>query len=105
MGDASSDQGSVLVARMRVPSNVVYRDFGDDTVILNLESGTYHGLNHPAALIVAALDETASVAAAIDRVAGETGQPADVIEPDVVRLCDTLLDRGLIERDDSAQQL
>jgi hypothetical protein len=93
---------SPLAARMRVPENVVYRDFGDDTVILNLESGTYHGLNRTAAMMVAAIDESPSVGAAVERLVRETGQPEEVIEGDVLRLCEQLVDRGLIRRDDAS---
>jgi hypothetical protein len=95
MSDATTD--SLLGSRLRVPEHVVYRDFGDDTVILNLDSGTYHGLNRTAALMVAAIERCPTVADAIEYVADETGQPADVIERDMVQLCDALLERGLLE--------
>lgn len=99
MGSAEPEHASLLEVRLRVPEHVVYRDFGDDTVILNLESGRYHGLNPTAALMVTALDESPTVAAAIERVTGETGQPSEVIKRDVLALCGTLADRGLMERD------
>ena len=85
--------------RIRVPEHVVYRDFGDDTVILNLETGMYHGLNGTATLMLSALVECPTLEEAIERVAAETGEPRSVIEPDLVGLCETLSERGLIERD------
>lgn len=93
---------SPLATRLHVPEHVVYRDFGDDTVILNLDSGRYHGLNRTAALMVAAVDECPTVADAVERVSRETGQPADVIERDVLDLCAALEERGLVERDERA---
>ena len=35
----------ILSARPAVPDHVVYREFVNETVVLNLETGTYHGLN------------------------------------------------------------
>jgi hypothetical protein len=97
---AGADSQDLLESRLRVPEHVVHRDFGDDTVILNLESGNYHGLNRTAATMVTAIDECPTVAAAVERVALETGQPGDLIERDVLRLCGELLERGLLEADE-----
>ena len=99
---AESRDRSLLEARVRVPDHVVYRDFGDETVILNLDTGMYHGLNATAAAMVAALGESDSVGAAADRVAGDLGQPREVIESDILDLCRALSERGLIERHDTA---
>jgi hypothetical protein len=89
----------LLAARVRVPEHVVYRDFGGETVILNLDSGVYHGLNPTAAAMLKTAGESDSVGAAADMLAGEFGQPRDVIEPDLLELCHALEERGLIERD------
>ena len=89
----------LLRDRVRVPEHVVYRDFGDETVILNLESGTYHGLNQTAATMLSTLGESDSVSTAIDRLAAEFGQDRGVIERDVLKLCRALAERNLIERD------
>ena len=98
-GDAEGDE--LLRAHVRVPEHVVYRDFGDETVILNLESGNYHGLNRTAALMVDVLGKSPTVDDAIGSLVEQTGQPRDVIEPDVVRLCRALSERGLIESEAS----
>ena len=89
----------VVTGRVRVPEHVVYRDFPDETVILNLESGMYHGLNATAARMVATLDSAPSVESAIDQLAAGFGQPREVIERDVLALCRALSERGLIEHD------
>lgn len=85
--------------RVRIPEHVVYRDFGNETVILNLQSGMYHGLNATAALMVERLGESGSVSATIATLTDETGQPREVIERDVAELCAALTERGLIEPD------
>ncbi len=102
MVEPETGDSSLLDARLRVPEQVVYRDFGDETVVLNLESGAYHGLNPTAALMVSRLDESPSVQAAIARLVEETGQPHPVIQRDVLALCASLAQRGLMERDDSS---
>lgn len=100
--EAASPDQSMLTARLRVPQHVVYRDFGDETVVLNLDSGQYHGLNQTAAAMLAAVNRSETVGAAVEPLAAELGQPAEVIERDLLELCQSLADRGLVERDDGA---
>jgi hypothetical protein len=94
------DDRSILAARIRVPEHVVYRDFSDETVILNLESGMYHGLNATAARMLEELERSASAAAAVDALTVELGQDREVIERDLLGLCRALEERGLVERHD-----
>ena len=95
----ATGDAEILSGRVRVPPHVVYRDFSDETVILNLDSGMYHGLNQTAATMLERLESSASVSEAIDGLAAEFEQPRDVIERDVIALCRSLEDRGLIARD------
>jgi hypothetical protein len=90
---------AILGARVRVPEHVVHRDFSSETVVLNLHSGVYHGLNPTAAQMLHALEASDTVAAAVDRLAAELDQPHAGIESDVISLCRGLADRGLIEID------
>ena len=95
---------SLLTLRIRVPQHVVYRGFPSETVVLNLETGKYHGLNATAGSMLEALERGVSVREAAAAVAGDYGQPAAVVEQDMCELCRVLLERGLIELDgDSAQ--
>jgi hypothetical protein len=98
MDSKTRGDDSLLGARVRVPEHVVYRDFADETVILNLDSGMYHGLNGTAARMLEVLQSSASVGGAIDELTSEFGQPPDVIRRDVLTLCRALADRGLIEQ-------
>jgi hypothetical protein len=98
--DAERDSAeAILASNVNVPEHVVYRDFPEETVMLNLDSGMYHGLNRTAARMVSTLQESPSVAAAIDALAAEFQQPRERIEEDVLSLCRTLDERGLIVRD------
>lgn len=92
------DRG-LLNARVRVPEHVVYRDFAEETVILNLDSGMYHGLNATAAAMVKTLNESDNVDVAIELLAASFEKPRELIERDLLALCTQLEERGLIERD------
>jgi hypothetical protein len=100
--EASPPNDPMLTARLRVPEHVVYRDFGEETVVLNLDSGQYHGLNPTGAAMLSAVSKADSVGAAVPTLAAELGQPAEVIERDLLELCQSLAERGLVERDDGA---
>jgi coenzyme PQQ synthesis protein D (PqqD) len=100
MLDRTNEDEAILAARIRVPEHVVYRNFPDETVILNLESGIYHGLNATAARMLEVVQKSDSVGASVDELAREFEQPGEVIERDLVGLCRALAERGLVERDD-----
>jgi hypothetical protein len=50
--------------------------------------------------MLSAVDGAETVGAAVAPLAAELGQPAEVIERDLLELCQSLADRGLVERDD-----
>src|SRR4051795_7394518 len=92
-------QAILLKAKIKVPQHIVYRTFPTETVVLNLQTGKYHGLNPTAGKMLQALTEADSVREAAAAVAAEYDAPATTIEVDICDLCQNLLDRGLIERD------
>lgn len=85
-----------LDARVSVPPHVVHREFPNETVLLNLTAGTYHGLNPVGGVMLRELEASATVGAAIVTLAEQFDQPLDIIEVDVVELCAGLCSRGLI---------
>jgi hypothetical protein len=90
---------SPLTSRVRVPQHVVYRRLPTETVVFNLQTGKYHGLNATAGSMLEALERASSVHEAAAAVAGEYAQPQAVVERDMCELCDGLRARGLIELD------
>jgi hypothetical protein len=84
-------------SRARVPDHVVYRTFATETVILNLETGKYHGLNPSGGRMLDLLSQNRSVAEASRQLAEEYGRPVDEIERDVSDFCSQLVERGLVE--------
>ncbi|MGA2455482.1 MAG: PqqD family protein [Solirubrobacteraceae bacterium] len=93
------DTSSLPQARIKVPQHVVYRSFPSETVVLNLNTGKYHGLNATAGRMLDALAKAPSVGDAAAAVADGYEQPQAVVEQDMCELCQLLLDRGLIEID------
>jgi Coenzyme PQQ synthesis protein D (PqqD) len=84
-------------AHARIPDHVVYRAFATETVILNLETGKYHGLNPTGGRMLDLLSQDRTVADASRRLAEEYGRPVEEIERDLSDFCVQLADRGLIE--------
>jgi coenzyme PQQ synthesis protein D (PqqD) len=91
---------TLLDARVALPRHVVHRSFAAETVVLNLETGRYHGLNHTAGRMLAALERHGAVRPAAVEVAEELEQPLERIERDLCELCGQLAERGLLELDD-----
>jgi hypothetical protein len=86
-------------AKIKVPQHVVYRSFPSETVVLNLNTGKYHGLNATAGHMLDALEKATCVRAAAAAVAEDYKNPQALVEQDMCELCQLLLDRGLIEID------
>jgi Coenzyme PQQ synthesis protein D (PqqD) len=97
-----SDQ-ELLGARARLPQHVVHRSFVAETVVLNLRTGKYHGLNPTAGKMLETLEAVPTVGAAVPLLAGEYGLEQAQIQRDLLALTRGLLERGLIETvDDDA---
>lgn len=86
----------ILESAFEVPPNVVYREFAHETVMLNLDTGKYHGINPTAARMLEALQRSVSGRAAAASLAETFGQPLERIEQDLATFCVGLLERGLI---------
>jgi len=100
--DAAQEQQSLIEAKLRVPHSVVFRSFPTETVVLNLQTGKYHGLNPTAGRMLQALTDAESVREAAVAVAGEYELSSAAVQEDMCNLCHSLLERGLIEIQDGA---
>jgi hypothetical protein len=95
----ANDSGKLtglLEARVRVPASVVYKNFVKETVILNLETGQYHGVNPTGGQMIAVLEQSPTVREAAARLAAEFGVDAYEIQRDLCEFCDALVERGLL---------
>jgi coenzyme PQQ synthesis protein D (PqqD) len=90
--------GSALLdAQVKIPEHVVHREFAQETVVLNLETGRYHGLNPVAGRMLVTLQAAPSVREAAAALATEYAHPVAEVERDICAFCDDLAARGLIE--------
>jgi hypothetical protein len=88
---------ALLKEKARTPEHVVYRPFVKETVVLNLQSGKYHGLNPTGGRMLEVLERAETVGAAAGQLADEYGAALEELEADLCDFCRDLLERGLIE--------
>lgn len=84
--------------RIQVPAHVAWRAFPAETVLLNLQTGQYHGLNPTGGRMFEVIGECGDSELAAARLAGEFDQPLRTIAEDLDELCTGLISRGLLER-------
>jgi hypothetical protein len=87
----------LLAAQVRPAAHVVFRSFVSETVLLNLQTGCYHGLNPTAGRMLEELERRPTVAAAAARLCAEYDQPREQVERDLCGLCQALAERELVE--------
>jgi hypothetical protein len=92
-----STNHDLLDATARVPDHVVFRSFEEETLLLNLESGQYHGLNPTGGRLIELLGgDGRPVREAIGVLAEEYEMPVDEIAGDLLAFCSELEGRGLL---------
>ena len=72
--------------------------FGDEVVVLSLESGTYYGLQGVAARIWSHLQQPISVLALRDAIVDEFDVDAQQCEDDLHSFLDEMIAKGLVSR-------
>jgi Coenzyme PQQ synthesis protein D (PqqD) len=87
----------VDVTTVRIPQHVVYRSLASETVVLNVQTGIYYGLNQTAGRMLEVLERVGDVEAVILELATEFEVDAEVIRQDLAGLCSDLEQKGLIE--------
>ena len=83
--------------KMTIPDHVMARQVGDETVILDLGSGHYFGLDPVGARIWRLVEEGRSVPQIVATLLDEYEVTADQLQRDVDALLDDLVTRGLLE--------
>lgn len=88
---------TVQGCRAVVPRRVVHRRLVTETVLLNIETGLYHGMDEVGSRFFEALQESESVQAAVTLLLEEFDAPEGRIREDMLGYCSDLLERGLLE--------
>lgn len=85
-----------LSDKVLIPAQVMARQVGDETVILDLASGTYFGLDPVGARIWQLMAEGKSLSDICDTMLDEYDVTRDALERDVIELARGLDAQGLI---------
>jgi hypothetical protein len=85
-----------LSDRVTIPPEVMARAVGEETVILDLASGTYYGLDQVGTRIWELMVEGKTLAEICDRMLDEYEVSREELERDTIRLAQELAEQGLI---------
>jgi hypothetical protein len=88
-----------LCDRLIPSEDAVFRELEGETVLLNLESGTYFGLDAVGTRIWNLIQDNNSLEAVLSALTNEYDAPPDVLERDLLRLAAELCAKGLTRVD------
>jgi len=83
--------------RVTVPDDVLISNLQDESVILNLESERYYGLDDVGTRFLSILTTSESIEAAYDRLRDEYDVDPQVLRADLLALVENLIDQGLVQ--------
>ena len=86
-----------LDSRMEVAPSVVTRGVGGDTMLLDLDSGTYFGLDPIGGEVWKAIEGHKSLGEACDILEQQYEVGRDQLEQDVIALAGQLAEKGLVK--------
>jgi hypothetical protein len=87
-----------LSDRVSIPPQVMARTVGEETVILDLASGTYFGLDSVGARIWQLMGEGRTLAEVCDRMLDEYDVEREALERDLFDLLEALAGQNLVEK-------
>lgn len=85
-----------LTDKVTIPAQVMARRVGEETVILDLSSGAYFGLDPVGARIWQLMDEGKTLAKICDTLLEEYDVTRETLERDVIELTEKLLEQKLV---------
>ncbi len=84
-------------ARVAIPTGVLIRELDGESVLLNLESERYFGLDEVGTRMVLCLSEAVSIQAAYETLLAEYDVDPGTLQQDLQTLIQDLLAHGLVE--------
>ena len=84
--------------RVTVPDDVLISHLQEESVILNLDSERYYGLDNVGTRFLTVLTTSESIETAYERLQNEYDVDPKVLRNDLLALIENLLDRGLLIR-------
>ena len=83
--------------RVKVPKDVLISDMQSESVLLNLVSESYFGLDEVGTRIFSVLTSSPSIDAAYEQLLDEYDVDANVLRTDLIALVEQLIAQGLVE--------
>ena len=84
-------------AKISVPKQVLVRTFQNESVLLNLDSESYHGLDDVGTRMWQALSQSANIQAAYESLLSEYAVDAATLQKDLEAFIENMVERGLVE--------
>jgi hypothetical protein len=84
-------------AKISVPKQVLVRTFQNESVLLNLDSESYHGLDDVGTRMWQALSQSAKIQAAYESLLPEYEVDAATLQKDLEAFIENMVERGLVE--------
>jgi Coenzyme PQQ synthesis protein D (PqqD) len=82
---------------LRIPDGVATRKIGDETILLNLETGTYFGLDAVGSRFLELLEQYGDISVAHRTMLEEFDVQSQTLEADILRLVEEMRSKGLLE--------
>jgi len=97
--ESAESQGSAMPGRsVRVrPSDLAWRQAGDETVVLDLAASVFHGLNASGALLWEQLADWTTAGEMAGMLVSSYGLPPALAAEDVARFLEECIGAGLVE--------
>lgn len=88
-----------MIRSFKIKPSIVHERFGDETVILNLDSGTYYSVQGTGTVIWSLVSDGASEAVIHQRMRAEYAGNGDEIASGTAKLLNQLVEEALVESD------
>ena len=82
---------------LRIPDGVATRKMGNETILLNLETGTFFGLDTVGSRFLELLERNGEIAVAHRTMLEEFDVKPEILEADLLRLSEAMRSKGLLE--------
>ena len=83
--------------RVRVPDDVLISNLQEESVILNLDSERYYGLDDVGTRFLSVLNTSDSIEAAYETLAQEYDVDREVLRKDLLTLVENLIEQGIVQ--------
>ena len=82
---------------LRIPDGVATRKMGNETILLNLETGTFFGLDTVGSRFLELLERNGEIGVAHRTMLEEFDVKPEILEADLLRLSEAMRSKGLLE--------